>query len=352
MTLFPARLEPRFVPRIWGATSLAPLFPEKAGLAEPIGEVWLTGDNCVFAEGPFAGSKLAEAWGTMPADWAGTRLDTRTAFPLLIKFLFPEQKLSIQVHPSDDYAQRYEAAAGGRGKTEMWHAVAARPGAEVLVGLKPGTTPAAFRRAIAEGTAEDFLVRIAVAAGDSIFVPAGTMHTISPGAVLCEIQENSDLTYRVFDYNRKTAEGKPRELHIEKALAVANFGEPAGGKLAPVRLERFGVVEQSLVACRYFATERWEFRDRVGAVTSHEHFDLLVFLEGRGRMEAAGASHQGAEYAPAQVWFVPAALGAYNLAPQNHTVVLRTYVPDLQEFARRLADRGVAESLWSQILFP
>ena len=350
MKLTPARIEPQFRPRIWGARSLAPLFPEKTELAEPIGEVWLTGDDCTFATGPFAGRKLAEVWPEMPPEWAGRRLATQAAFPLLVKFLFPEEKLSVQVHPDDDYAQQHEAAAGGLGKTEMWYAMTARPGAEVMVGLKPGTTPEAFRRAIVDGTVEEWLERIPIRSGDAIFVPAGTVHTIGPGLVLCEIQENSDITYRVFDYDRLTAEGTPRPLHIEQALEVINFREQSGGRLEPVRIYRGQVTETYFLACRYFATEKWEFAQRIAAVTSSEHFDLLVFLRGSGRIECHG---NALDYSPAQVWLFPAALGAYQLAPASPTRLLRTYVPDIvNDFVRRLADQHIEEAIWSRLVFP
>ena len=170
----------------------------------------------------------------------------RTAAPhfrLLVKFIFPEEKLSVQVHPDDDYAARHEQAAGGRGKTEMWYALQARPGAEVLVGLKPEVTRESFARAIADGTAEDCLVHVPLRAGDAIFVPARTAHTIGPGLVLCEIQQNSDITYRVYDYNRRDANGQARPLHIEKALDVMRFGKQFGGKIAPVRIQEAGARE-------------------------------------------------------------------------------------------------------------
>ncbi len=349
MKLAPSRLEPAFVPRIWGARSLAPLFPEKSALAEPIGEVWLTGHDCRFSTGLFAGRTLGEAWREMDAGWAGTRVGKDGPFPLLVKFIFPEEKLSIQVHPQDEYARRHEAAAGGMGKTEMWYAIAARAGAEVLVGLKANVTADSFRRAIVEGTAEQCLERVPMRAGDAVFVPAGTTHTIGPGLVLCEIQEHSDLTYRVFDYNRLTAEGKPRPLHIEKALDVINFGEQSGGKLEPVTIPRGPVRETYFIACRYFATERWEFAERIAAVTQPEHFDLLITLAGRGQIEAGGAT---AEYGPAQVWLLPAAMGAYQLAPAAPTTLLRTYVPDVNEFARRLAEQRIEEAAWSRLVYP
>jgi len=345
--LSPARLEPIFMTRIWGARSFAPLFPEKTAPAEPIGEVWLTGSDCRFLSGPFAARKLGEVWPQMAPEWAGTEVRRDAPFPLLVKFIFPEQKLSIQVHPNDDYAQRHET--GGLGKTEMWYAVAARAGAEVMVGLKAGVTRDSFRRAVVNSTVEDCLERLAVRAGDAIFVPAGTAHTIGPGMVLCEIQEHSDITYRVFDYNRLTAEGQPRPLHIEQALEVINFGEQSGAKLEPVRLTRGAVTETYFIACRYFATEKWEFAERIAAVTRPEHFDLLITLAGSGRIESGDSA---ADYAPAQVWLLPAALGAYQLAPQSPTALLRTYVPDVNDFVRRLADQRVEESAWSRLVYP
>src|SRR5213080_5402364 len=132
--------------------SLAPLFPKKTNLAEPIGEVWLTAVDCKVATGPFAGKSLGEAWKEMPAEWRGTRFAEPGHFPLLIKFIFPNDKLSIQVHPDDAYAAAHEQAAGGRGKTEMWHAVSALPGAQLLLGLKPGVNEEKFREGLASHT--------------------------------------------------------------------------------------------------------------------------------------------------------------------------------------------------------
>jgi mannose-6-phosphate isomerase len=345
-----ARIEPQFVPRIWGARTLAPLFPEKTNLSTPVGEVWLTGNECRFASGPWAGRTLAETWREMPPEWAGSRMNTGAAFPLLVKFLFPEEILSVQVHPDDSYAREHEAAQGGNGKTEMWYALEAREGAEVLVGLKPGTTQEAFRSAIAGGTAENCLRRIAVHAGEAIFVPAGTVHTIGPGMVLCEIQENSDITYRVYDYNRNDAAGKARPLHVEKALAVMNFGEQVGGKLAPCAAVHSTLTETFFAACPYFATERWDFSARVGAVTSRERLELLIVLEGGGQIECG---HERLEYGGAQAWLLPAALGAYQLTPHGRTSLLRTYVPDImQDFVARLEEQRVRKESWSRIVFP
>jgi mannose-6-phosphate isomerase len=319
-----------------------------SNLAEPIGEAWMTGSDCRFANGPFAGRKLSEAWPGMPVEWTGTLAARGGDFPLLVKFIFPEGKLSVQVHPGDEYAARHELAAGGRGKTEMWYALRARPGAEVMIGLKSSVTRVAFERAIADGTAEECLEHVPVRAGEAMFVPAGTAHTIGPGLVLCEIQQQSDLTYRVYDYNRRDAQGRARPLHIEKALAVMRFGKQSGGKIVPVQIERGAVTQTYFIACRYFATEKWEFSGRLPATTSREHFDLLIFLEGRGGIRWGSGR---AEYGPAQVWMIPAALDAYQLEPDDRTTLLRTYVPgSINEFSRRLAEEGVEEAEWSRLV--
>lgn len=342
MTLRPARLEAIFSPRPWGVRSLAPFFPEKTNLTEPLGEAWLTGSECVFADGPFAGQRLGAAWPKMGPDWAGTAVPKDGPFPLLVKFIFAAEHLSVQVHPGDDYARTHEKLPDGQpalGKTEMWYAVSAQPAAEVLLGLKEDVTRESLERAITDGTAEHCLKHVPLNAGDVIFVPTGTAHTIGGGLVLCEIQEHSDITYRVYDYNRRDPQGRSRELHIAKALEVMRFGAQIGGKVTPARVSRNGVEETFYVSCKYFATEKWDFASRSSGATSPEHFELLVTLQGNGELSWSGGR---AEYAPAQVWLLPAALGKYDLKAGSSTSLLRTYVPeDPEDFARLAEGRGV-----------
>ena len=348
MKLAPARLAPIFIPRIWGARSLAPLFDAPAGGYEPIGEVWLTGERCCFASGPFTGQSLGEVWTALPPKWTGTRMQGSPRIPLLVKFIFPEDKLSLQVHPDDDYARAHEPG-GEVGKTEMWYAVMAREGAELRLGFAPGVTPETFDRAIDAGTADECLRRFAVHAGDAFFVPAGTVHTIGPGVVLCEVQQHSDLTYRIFDYDRVQADGTRRPLHRRQARAVMRFDAQRGGKIEPLRTRRDTREETFLATCRYFSTELWEFAEGVAAETAPEQFELLVFLAGRGRIEWGCES---AEYERAQVWLLPAALGAYRLTPDSETKLLRAYVPDLEEFAQRMAARQIELSALSRVMHP
>jgi mannose-6-phosphate isomerase len=333
----PFRIEPVFSPRIWGAKSLAPLFPEKTNLAEPLGEAWLTGVDCKIASGPFSGKTLGAAWREMSADWRGTRLTSVQDFPLLVKFIFPTEKLSIQVHPDDAYASQHERAAGGRGKTEMWHAVSAEPGASVMIGLAPRVDAKKLLAAIETKTPEDLLVHWRVQPGDSFFVPAGTPHTIGPNMVICEVQEYSDLTYRVYDYGRADASGKPRELHVQKALDVIEFGRTVHAKTSRIHLPADGFQKYLLAACPYFATERWKESAPMESQSNPEHFDLFVILTGNGDLAWGGGS---AKYHDGECWLVPASLGKLALNPKEPTKVLRTYVPDLPKLRAGLEHRG------------
>ena len=324
MNLAPARLTPLFMPRIWGARTLAPLFDAPPG-PDPIGEVWLTGEQCLFASGPFAGRPLGEVWPSLPPEWTGTRIRDTARIPLLVKFLFPEDKLSVQVHPSDEYARAHESGPVPVGKTEMWYVISSRADARIGLGFVPGVTRESFQRSIEDGSVESTLQQIVVHPGDAFFVPAGTPHMIGPGMVLCEIQQHSDITYRVFDFNRRQADGTLRPLHIRQALDVLDFGKSRGGQIQSLRTQDGSLTKTALAACPYFATEKWDFSAPVAAATSSDCFELLIVISGSGALESgSGAFH----YGPAEVWLLPAALGAYRLAPASPTTLLRTYVPD------------------------
>ena len=343
----PFRIEPTFSPRIWGARSLAPIFPDKKDLAEPIGEAWLTDVRCQVASGQFQGMSLGEAWRYMPVEWRGERCAATQDFPLLVKFIFPTDKLSIQVHPDDQYASKHEAAAGGRGKTEMWHVVSAQPDAQVFIGLKPGTTKKEFAAAIGKRGLEELFQPHAVEARETFFIPAGIPHTIGPGMILCEVQQYSDLTYRVCDYGRVDAAGKPRELHIEKALDVIRFGHPAIHRMQPLSWSSQMMTISLLMACRYFSTERWRIAEHFTARPKTDAFNLLVVLSGNGEIRY---SVKKARYQQGECWFVPASLRHYELVPSGESVFLRTFVPDLEVLRRNLRSLGVADSQIAEVV--
>jgi mannose-6-phosphate isomerase len=316
----PFRIEPTFSPRIWGARSLRPIYADKTDLADPIGEAWLTDLSCRVVTGAFTGRSLSEAWREMPADWRGAKFVEPGDFPLLLKFIFPTDKLSIQVHPDDAYAAVHEKAAGGRGKTEMWHVLSAKPGAHLLAGLKSGVTKEAFRQALDSQNLEDLLESHKVHAGDTFFIPAGTPHTIGPGMIICEVQQYSDLTYRVYDYGRVDVHGKSRELHIEKALEVINFNATFGGKVTPRRCikskENGGL--HHLVDCSYFSVDRLDIDGMTHFTaaqpkTGEDHFFLLVVLAGEGTLSWSSTTRvpRGAfQFKQGECWFVPA--GAFG----------------------------------------
>jgi len=236
----PFRIDPHFDVRPWGYQDLRPWFDKVAG-DQPLGEVWLTGDMCLVATGPHKGKRLDLLFNESHQALLGPASPS-PASPLLIKVLFAKQKLSVQVHPDDQMAQKY---GDPRGKTECWYALAAEPDALVALGLKPGVTLNQIEQEIHAGTLEQSLNLLPVSAGDMIFVDAGTVHAIWPGPILLETQQNCDLTYRMYDY------GRPRELHIAKSIEATKLHTRAG-KVAPAALADRTV----LIDVEYFRVER------------------------------------------------------------------------------------------------
>ena len=236
----PFRVAPLYDPRVWGYRDLRPWFDHVAE-GELIGEVWLTGDECLVATGPHTGKKLSGLFREFHEALLGAGAPSPDS-PLLMKVLFAREKLSVQVHPDDKMAQKY---GDPRGKNECWYALAAEPGAKVALGLKPGVTLDQVREGIHAGTLEDSLNLVPVVAGDMIFVDAGTVHSIFPGSILLETQQNCDLTYRMYDY------GRSRELHIEKSLEATRLVTRAG-KIPPRVLSDRTI----LIEVEYFRVER------------------------------------------------------------------------------------------------
>ncbi len=279
--LSPFRIEPHFDPRVWGYTDLRPLYDKSADTAggeDPIGEVWLTGDQCLVATGPQAGKRLDALFAELPQQLLGKDVSA-TGSPLLIKVIFARQKLSVQVHPDDAMAHKYGEP---RGKTECWYVLAAEPGAAVAAGLKCGVTLDQVRAGIHDGTLEESLLAVPLTAGDVVFVDAGTVHAIWPGSILLETQQNSDTTYRMFDY------GRPRELHIEKALEATRLATRAG-KIPPhVLADRTVLIEED-----YFCVERIPVAASRSSSTLHSADETLPGLSylfaasGSGRLTSA-----------------------------------------------------------------
>lgn len=223
--LYPLTFQPIFKERIWGGRRLAELYGKTLPPVVPVGESWelsdRPGDVSVIANGPLAGKDLRWLMENHQRELLGDARALSGRFPLLVKILDAQQTLSLQVHPPADRAVQL----GGEPKTELWHLTAAAPDAELFVGLKRGVTRPAFERRLQEGTVAECFHRIRVRAGDSMFLPSGRVHALGAGIVLFEIQQNSDTTYRVFDWNRAGLDGKPRALHVAQSLASIDFDD-------------------------------------------------------------------------------------------------------------------------------
>ena len=304
----PFRIEPEFTARVWGFHDLRPWY-DRVAEGDPIGEVWLTGDDCLVATGPNAGKRLGALFSEEHDALLGTDapvsdspLPPQADSPLLIKTIFAREKLSVQVHPDDKLAQKYGQP---RGKTECWYALAAEPGAEVAVGVKPGTTLAEIREGIRAGTLEARLNMLPVAAGDMIFVDAGTVHSIWPGSILLETQQNCDLTYRMYDY------GRPRELHIEKSLEATKLATRAG-KVAPLELADRTV----LIDVEYFRMERIPVNgsrtsESLRGAGRQRGLGYLFAVSGNARL--TGAGFEPVDLPPRGIVAVPAASPEFAL---------------------------------------
>src|SRR2546429_651978 len=274
--LYPLLMSPAFDPRPWGTLDLSAIYPN-AKFNERIGEAWLTGDNCVVSNGPLAKRSLADLSIELGAALVGTAARDPQRFPLLLKFLFPEEKLSVQVHPDDATAQGFGEPWG---KTECWYVAHAKPGSQVALGLKSGVTRAQFEQAIHEKRAEELLNWINVYQGEMLYVAGGTVHTLGPGSVIVETQQQSDTTYRLYDY------GRPRELHLKEGLAAVKEQPGSGKVVRPAAASQNGTRCEQLVSAPYFVVEKFELSELKSFATTDESgirsVQILVALKGCG----------------------------------------------------------------------
>ena len=317
-------MSPVFDPRPWGTTDLSPIYPNHR-FEEKIGESWLTGDAGKVANGPLRGRSLAELSTQYGRQLVGDAAKDSKRFPLLTKFLFPHEKLSVQVHPDDEAARRVGQPCG---KTECWYVAHARPGSQVGLGLQPGVTSAQFENAIKEQHAEEMLNWINVFPGEMIYVAAGTVHTLGPGSIIVETQQQSDTTYRLYDY------GRPRELHLKEGLAAVkeNVGSGKVIRPAPTMLNGTRNRWSPLVASPFFVVEMFElkegqnFRTRDGQTKgSKSSVQILVAVEGCGAVEAAGA--EPVTLAKGDAVVVPASIEDFDVRPQWTVEFLKASLP-------------------------
>lgn len=335
--LQPIRLEASLHETIWGGRRLEQRGWKGLPAGKTIGESWETELNTVAQNEPYAGKTLKmlveELGPALLGEQAIAIVGNR--FPLLAKFIDANNALSVQVHPDDAYASRYEH--GKLGKTEFWYILDAEPGSTIVHGFKSATSRAAVQQAIETATLEQLLHYEPVSAGDVIFVPAGTVHAIGSGVLLYEVQEYSDITYRMYDYGRVNVAGIPRELHIEQALNVCHYDRSAGVKIQPTAMTGgAGYTERCLIACPYFVTRELTFQDQR---MSHGYMkgrtrDSCIVLSSIG---AQGNIRYGKNFecvealGSGQTMVLPAALGDYCIEGTGR--LLLSYVPAAEDEA-------------------
>jgi mannose-6-phosphate isomerase len=311
---------------IWGGQRLTAFAGKMIAEGMTVGESWETANESVALNPPYAGQSLGalvEALDERLIGWRAAEVFGHR-FPLLTKFIDAQQWLSVQVHPDDRYAAEYEG--GKLGKTETWYILHAEPGAKLVFGLAREASQQEVREAIAANRLEELLYTFEAHAGDVIFVPAGTVHAIGAGIVLYELQEYSDVTYRMYDYGRLQADGTPRELHVERSLDVMRCGPAEATRVNPVVAPdaRLDGERRVLVACEYFVEEELRFHGAYAAATTGASCHIISILDGACNL-TVGETTLALGLGNTAV--IPAALGEYHLQSRDTARLLCSYVP-------------------------
>ena len=323
--MYPLLFTPVYKDYIWGGNRIPRLYGRETS-ADVCAESWEVADRpegmSIVRNGALAGRSLHGLVEEYGSDIVGRGRKT-AVFPLLIKIIDAARKLSVQVHPDDESAARY----GGEAKTEMWYVLDAEPGARVFVGLTPGTGPAQFREAVEKARLEEVLKPLPVRPGDAVFVPGGRVHAIGEGCLLLEVQQNSNTTYRVYDWGRNGRDGKPRSLHIEEALRVIRWRDAHPSLAEPAKAASLnGVLLQRILACAYFVVERIDLAARGLFRNSGAGFHTLFVESGTVAIEGGGVSEA---LSRGTSCLLPAALELYTIEPaQGKAAVIRTSLPE------------------------
>ena len=305
------KLKPHYVQTIWGGSDLIDMFG-KDSEADSIAESWELSAHkdgmSHIAEGEYKGLSLEELVGKIGKDALGSKASSYNHFPLLIKFIDAKKPLSIQIHPNDEYAMRTE---NENGKNEMWYIVSAKPEAYIYYGLNREVSPEEIERKIHDGTLEDVMCKIPVKSGDVFYVKAGLIHAIGPDIIICEIQQSSNLTYRMYDYDRVDGNGEKRKLHVEKAMDVVDI--PLNVELASrAKAENEKVREYvygqlyNLVNCEYFNTDICMIKGEKEIQISEDSFRAFVFIEGEGEIVAEEDDGVVNRFVPGDTFFIAA----------------------------------------------
>ncbi|GMQ61350.1 type I phosphomannose isomerase catalytic subunit [Vallitalea maricola] len=325
--LYPLFFEPDFKERVWGGTLLQDKLNKDIPY-EHTGESWEVAchdnGNSIIKNGRLKGRTLKEVLENNSEELVGYKIDSNDKFPLLIKFIDAKDKLSVQVHPEDQYAMKYEN--GELGKSEAWYILDAAPGAKLIAGLKDNVSKDDFTKALKEGHLEQVLNEVEVEAGDVINIPAGFVHAIEDGILLAEIQQNSDTTYRVYDWNRVGLDGNMRELHVEKSLDVIDFE----GKHSKDVVTGLGIKDGEneiiyYVANKYFSLEKIGLKRKLKERTNNK-FSIYMCISGSGKVVYNNIEY---DFRLGDSFMIPASLGDYEL--EGDASLVKTYIPDIEK---------------------
>ena len=310
--LYPLLLQPSLHTKVWGGRKLETVLGKDLPTDEPYGESWELHDTATIENGELAGRTVGDVLAEYGTILAGEGNDPAEGFPLLAKFLDANAWLSVQVHPNDEQAQRLENFP--RGKTEAWIVLSAEPNAQLVIGVQPSTTQEAMAEAIRENTLEDLLVKADVQQGDVLYLKANTVHALGDGILIYEIQQSSDLTYRLYDWGRMGLDGKPRELHIDKGVEVSNLTTLP--EIKPIQDSESQM--QVVVAGEYFQTLLHRVNDFSVTIETVGRFHALTCIEGELAIEAEGVS---VEFGLGRTVLIPACVDDYTLSGRGEVLV-------------------------------
>lgn len=309
--MYPLKLKPATKDYIWGGNKLKTEFnieSDKKILAEAWELATHKDGNSIVLNGEFKGKTLAEALENLGFD---------SECPILIKLIDAKDNLSVQVHPNDEYAQRVE---NSKGKTEMWYIVDCEEGAALTYGFTKDITKEEFANHIKNNTLTDVLNKVPVKKGDVFFIEAGTIHSIGAGMLIAEIQENSNITYRVYDFGRVGTDGKPRELHIDKAIEVTNLNKLQNSDFKATTVKKNGYSETLLAQCNYFTTTKFEITDNIEFKKDNNSFNSILIIDGTGVLKFNGDE---IDFSKGDSFYIPQGMGDYSLEG-NTTIIFTT----------------------------
>lgn len=354
MNLYPLKLRPILRPMIWGGKKLSEFFSKSFPIEEKIGESWEIADYgsyvSIVRNGSYQGRLIDEIIVEFGTELYGSNLrkEQFKRFPLLVKFIDASDKLSLQVHPDDSYGAIHEG--GELGKTEMWYIISVEPGAKLACGTLPGTDLNIFMELLNSGNIEKCLNQIEIKPGDAIFIPAGCPHALGAGIVVWEIQETSDLTYRIFDWDRVGVDGKPRPLHINKAFDVLRFDLAKSPLIDQLSVNIADNLVRYLAICRYFVTEFLNIYKSFLEDTLGESFHILTAIEGKG--EIIYGPDESVVVVKGETVLVPASIGKYFIEPEDTFSMLKAYAPkSVDQAVKRLYKTGIPEDRIQRIVW-